>query len=160
MNILHPSPLVETLKKFPLVYLATPYSQYLGGIELAFIDASKLAATIMRAGINIFCPIAHTHPLAIYGNINPLDHDLWMKVDYPFMEKSDSVLVGKLHGWNESTGVSHELDYFRLCDKSVFFIDPYTMELELDSYKLRRKKGPSNLHRSSGLLSVGSPRGG
>ncbi len=156
MSILHPSPLAEVLKKFPLVYLATPYSRYLGGIELAYIDASRLAADLLRAGVNVFCPIAHTHPLAIYGNINPLDCDLWLKADKPFMEKADALLVGKLHGWDKSYGISHELEYFRSCGKPVLFIDPYTMEIERDSHVLRREKKPSDLHRSSGLLSTGS----
>ena len=41
-----------TPKDGPLCYLATPYTKYRPSIEAAFIDASKLAAKLMLAGVN------------------------------------------------------------------------------------------------------------
>lgn len=55
-------------------YLATPYSRYAAGIEAAFQAASEQAAILVRHGIPVFCPIAHTHPIAIHGDIDPFDH--------------------------------------------------------------------------------------
>lgn len=56
---------VADLSGAGLVYLATPYSKYPRGIEAAFVDASRLAACLVRLGISVYSPIAHTHPIAI-----------------------------------------------------------------------------------------------
>ena len=45
-----------------LAYLATPYSKYPAGLQQAFVDAAKLAALLLRSGMNVYSPIAHTHP--------------------------------------------------------------------------------------------------
>jgi hypothetical protein len=64
---------IQELTKYRLCYLATPYSKFSGGINMAFVEASIFAARLLALGVKIYSPIAHTHPLAIYGNIDPLD---------------------------------------------------------------------------------------
>src|SRR3990167_1959103 len=58
-------------------YLATPYTRYPAGIRAAFADAAKLAARLLVTGLKVYSPITHTHPLAIYGHLDPLDHAIW-----------------------------------------------------------------------------------
>ena len=112
------------LTKFPLVYLGTPYTKYKDGIEAAFMDAARLAAIMLSAGVKVYSPIAHTHPLAVHGNLDPLDHEIWLPFDRAMMEACAAMVVGMLPGWNESYGVQHEINVFRVAGKPVHFLDP------------------------------------
>lgn len=118
---------MKRLTEFPLVYLATPYSKYNDGIECAFRDAAALTAKLLRLGVKVYSPIAHTHPIAIYGDLDPLDHAIWLPFDEAMMKKSDALLVAQMHGWRESYGVSHEIQFFTAAGKPVFYLDTVAM---------------------------------
>lgn len=117
---------MEDLKKYSLVYVATPYSKFPGGLESAFIEASRVTAKLIGGGVKAYSPIAHGHPIAIHGNIDPYDHDIWLPFDSTMMEKSDAVVVVKMDGWSESRGVTHEIETFHTAGKPVFYLDPIT----------------------------------
>lgn len=110
-----------------LVYLATPYSKYPHGIERAFVDAAKIAATMLRAGINVYSPITHCHALAIHGDIDPHDHDIWLPFDLAMMKVADILVVAHMDGWEESFGISEEVKFFDSAHKPIFDLDPMTM---------------------------------
>lgn len=121
---------VEKLKSYGLVYLATPYSKYPAGIQVAFEDAAKLVAKLIPHGLSVYSPICHTHPIAVYGNINPLSHAIWLNFDMAMMRACDALLIGKLQGWKESHGIEQETVSFALADKPIYHIDPETLEVE------------------------------
>jgi hypothetical protein len=121
---------MTNLPSHKLLYLATPYTKYPGGIEAAFIAACKLAAKLLQAGAKVYSPIAHTHPIALHGGINPLDHDIWLPFDSAMMTLADGLLVGQLPGWSESKGVLHEIDVFRKAGKPMHFVFTDNITLE------------------------------
>ena len=104
-------------------YLATPYSKYPDGIEMAFRLACLSASELVREGIRVYCPIAHTHPIAMHGNMDPYDHGLWMSIDAPFMEASVGLLVVMMRSWQESKGIQMEIREFTGRNKPVHYID-------------------------------------
>lgn len=108
----------------PLAYLATPYSKYPHGIERAFADAAALAARLMLAGVKVYSPIAHTHPLAVHGGLDPLDHAIWLSFDEAMMAAAGVLIVAHLDGWAESMGIAHEIAFFERAGKPVFDLDP------------------------------------
>lgn len=114
-------------KSTGISYLATPYTKYPCGIEQAFIDAAKLAARLMLAGVRVYSPIAHTHPLAIHGNIDPLDHAIWMPFDEAMMAVADTLIVAHMDGWENSYGMKLEIDFFDRAGKPIFDLNPSTM---------------------------------
>lgn len=118
---------MKRLTEFLLVYLATPYSKYNDGIECAFRDAAALTAKLLRLGVKSYSPIAHTHPIAIYGDLDPLDHSIWLPFDEAMMKKSDALLVAQMQGWRESYGVKHEIQFFTAAGKPVFYLDTVAM---------------------------------
>lgn len=120
---------LEALREYTLCYLATPYSKYPAGIETAFIDACKLAARLAKERVNVYCPIALTHPLAVNGGIDPLDHEFWMRFDTPYMTKSNALVVAKMESWETSRGIEHEREFFNKWSKPIYFIDPETLEV-------------------------------
>lgn len=105
-------------------YLATPYSKYPKGQMWAFVDAAKLAGKLLQRGVPLFCPIVHSHPIAIHGGIDGLDHDFWIPADRPMMDAAGGLLVGKLEGWEDSDGICEEINIFNAAMKQVEFIDP------------------------------------
>lgn len=119
---MNPHTNIADLLPHKLCYLATPYSKYVGGIHLAFIEASRIAAKLLQAGVKIYSPIAHTHPLAIYGNIDPLDHAIWIPFDETMMEACDALVVCEMPGWENSKGIAHEIKFFKNRNKSIYYI--------------------------------------
>lgn len=121
---------MEYLKRFDLVYVATPYTKYPSGICIAFEDASRLAAKLLQAGINIYSPIVHMHPIAINGNIDPLDHKIWMPANEAMIKKADALLIATFLSWEVSYGISVEFKAFVAAGKPIFYICPYTLQIE------------------------------
>lgn len=116
-----------TPKDGPLCYLATPYSKYRPSIEAAFIDASKLAAKLMLAGVKVYSPIAHTHPLAVYGKIDPLDHAIWLPFDEAMMNVAQILIVARMDGWDVSRGIAREVEFFARQGKAIFDLCPKSL---------------------------------
>lgn len=115
------------LAQFRLVYLATPYSKYpadLGGIEGAFKDASRVAGKLMTKGVKVYSPIAHTHPLAIYGEVDPYSHDIWLPFDQTMMDLADACAVAMMPTWDKSRGIAHEIEVFENVGKPVIYLGP------------------------------------
>lgn len=109
------------------IYLATPYSKYPAGIEAANIMASKYAARFIELGFHVFCPIAHSHSIAMHGNLTAKDHDIWMPLDLAFMESSYALVVALEEGWDKSVGVQMEIEYFNTHKKPVHYWTPPTL---------------------------------
>jgi hypothetical protein len=105
-------------------YLATPYSRYPLGIEEAFRMACRQAALLIEAKIFVYCPISHTHPIAIHGDIDPLSHEIWMMVDEPLMASASGLIVCMMEGWRESFGAQKEIEYFTKAGKSIIYMEP------------------------------------
>jgi len=116
--------MVETAK--PLSdgywYLATPYTAYPDGIDAAFRQAVLAAARFVRAGHRIFSPICHSHPIALGGKIDPLDHGIWLLQDEPLMNGAVGMFVVQMPGWDVSKGVAFEIAAFRKAGKPVIFV--------------------------------------
>lgn len=124
-----PAEPVDWFSRLGLVYLATPYSKYKGGIDAAFAAAAELSARLLVRGMRVFSPICHTHPIAIHGKLDPYAHDVWLPFDEAMMQKSDTLVVALMDGWNQSRGVKHEMDFFREVRKPIYFLDPLTLGL-------------------------------
>lgn len=112
------------LAQYRLCYLATPYSQFEGGIEAAFVRACEIAALLVTTGVRVYSPIVQTHPLAMHGRLEPLDHELWLPFDEAMMDAADCLIVARMPGWDRSLGVAHEIAVFRRENKPVFHLDP------------------------------------
>ena len=76
----------------------------------------------MRAGVPVFSPIAHSHPVAHYlPRENRIDHDFWMRVDGPMMEAASGLIVVLVEGWSESKGVAEEIKRFDAAGKQAIY---------------------------------------
>lgn len=105
-------------------YMATPYTNYPYGAEAAYKHACIEAAFLTAKGVPVYCPIAHSHGLAVHGGLPKFDHDMWMKIDRPFMEAARGLIVCRMTGWQLSAGITHEMETFDEMDKPILFMDP------------------------------------
>lgn len=105
-------------------YLATVYSKHPRGIVQAWLESCRFAAVFLRAGVPVFCPIAHTHPIAIQGLIDPYDHGIWLPADRPLMEGAAGMIVVTSEGWLDSIGIAAEIAYFASVGKPIVYWSP------------------------------------
>lgn len=101
-----------------LVYLASPYTSVkhtglTAEIEQAgrFEEVSRMAGHLMAKGLKVFCPIAHSHPIALYSKLPPTDGDFWINQDLAVLQHCKRLLVYKMPGWEESRGVKMEIEF-------------------------------------------------
>lgn len=108
-----------------MIYLASPYSHKDPDVQEArFRMACRAAAALMRKGLCIYSPVAHTHPIALAGDL-PKGWDYWERFDRDMISHCEELWVLQLQGWFESKGVQAEIQIAREAQKKVVFIDPY-----------------------------------
>ncbi len=105
-------------------YLATPYSKFPSGIDRAFEAACKESALLIRNRVPIYCPIAHTHPIAMEGDIDPFDHTIWLPADRPMMDAACGLIVCQMETWDISYGIAEEIKVFTAAKKPVIYMTP------------------------------------
>lgn len=116
---------LEDLRRLPgYIYLATPYSKYVDGLDVAAHEASRIAARLMARGFRVLSPIAHSHAVAEAGGLDKMDPDLWAYQDGPLLDAAAAVAVILMPGWAESAGVRAEIDTARKQRKPIVFLHP------------------------------------
>lgn len=108
-------------------YLASPYSRYVGGLDLASVIASQNAGLLINAGIPVFCPISHSHAIAMAAGIDPLDLNLWLAADLPLMNSAAGLIVLMMDGWESSQGVLAEVTHFQAMHRKIYYMEPGTI---------------------------------
>lgn len=110
-------------------YLATPYTKYEEGLEAAYIEASTAAGVLLKQGVHTFCPIAHSHPIAAYGDIEPTSHKIFMPLDHQFMTPAHGLIVVMMPGYEKSKGIRIEYDTFNEQGKPIYFLSWPELEI-------------------------------
>lgn len=121
-------------------YLASPYTKYPAGPEQAFVDICKIAAKLMDADVQIFCPIAHTHPIAQFTTHDPLDSEFWLGTDHELMKAAKTgLIVVQMESWEHSSGVLAEIKFFSEIGRPIWYLFPSDSGIEqfLDWHKGR-----------------------
>lgn len=137
-----------------LNYLATPYSAFAKGPFAAFQQACEIAGHLLRAGINCYSPIAHTHSVATFGDIDPLDHSIWLPFDEYMMAKCDGLIVAEMEGWRESKGIAHEIRFFERAAKPIWHLIPRTLTFVRRRYE--SAPAPGDPHKQDGARRDGA----
>ena len=92
-----------------MIYLASPYSDPDVVVrERRFHQACLAAGFLVRAGHHVYCPVAHTHSIAVRSEL-PLGWDYWQSYDAWFIERCAELRVIALPGWTKSRGVKAEI---------------------------------------------------
>ena len=123
-----------------IVYLASPFTHKDTAVrEARYQAACRQAAEMMRCGIVVFSPIAHSVAIAAHGL--PIEWAFWEKYDRAFLEMCDEVWVLMLDGWKTSVGVQAEIAMAMALGKQVVFVEP---DGRITDQTLRRIGGRSS----------------
>jgi hypothetical protein len=110
-----------------MIYLASPYSHPDPAVRQKRFDAAcRAAAALLRVGIPVFSPIAHSHPIAQHGV--PGTWAFWQRIDRQYLRHCRAVVVLRLPGWDMSVGVQAEVELARQWGIPVIEIDPQHLE--------------------------------
>ena len=91
-----------------LIYLASPYSHPDPAVRQARFEAAcKQAALMMRAGLIVFSPLAHSHSIAIRHDL-PGDWEFWKRQCERCIKARDKVVMMMLEGFQLSQGMMEE----------------------------------------------------
>jgi hypothetical protein len=105
-------------------YLASPYTHDSQSVrESRFHQVCEIAAKLTERGLFIFSPIAHSHPIAMCGNL-PTDWKYWEEYDRQMIAACDELIVAKIDGWEQSKGVTAEIKIANLLGIPVSYIEP------------------------------------
>jgi hypothetical protein len=120
----------DTSIEHDIIYLACPYTHPDAAIRRWRFDmATAAAATLIRRGLVVFSPITMTHPLdVVLAGDNSLGSEFWIKFDEAFMRQCSQMVVLQIAGWDHSSGVKREIEYFRACSKPISFMIPADVE--------------------------------
>ena len=99
-------------KNDTLIYLASPYSHPDPAVKAdRFEAACKAAAWYMDRGFQVFCPIAHSHPIEQIGLGSIRNEDFWLHQDFAILRHCDELVVLCIDGWETSSGVAREIAF-------------------------------------------------
>ena len=117
--------MIDELKQYGLVYLASPYTRFPRGPEVAFREICAIAADLIRLCVKVYSPIVHTHPIAVHGHLPTMDHEFWIAFDRAMIAKSDALLIAQMESWDQSFGIAEERKAFT--GRPIYFLDPVAM---------------------------------
>jgi hypothetical protein len=103
-------------------YLATSYTKHPGGLEAAYEMAVAATAVLMDAGIRVFSPIVHSHPVSKI--IRGTDVGFWLKADAPMMDAAHGMIILRDGNWGDSNGIAKERNRFTEACKPIVYMDP------------------------------------
>lgn len=113
------------------IYLASPYSapkdmdedQAFDLREYRYRKACKKAAELMEYGHQVFCPIAHSHPIEVIGMDEIHSGEFWLKQDFAILKHVDAMYVYQMKGWDTSKGIRAEIEFALAHNIPVFFLE-------------------------------------
>lgn len=103
-------------------YVATPYTKYEAGTDMAWNDACVAMAALLKMNVPAFSPIVHCHPVAHIGRLDALDQKAWMRLNARFLGAASALVVVRMPGWDESSGVEEEINHFLSARKPIFHL--------------------------------------
>lgn len=114
-----------------ITYLACPYTHPdLAVREARFRAANAAAAYLLERGTTVYSPISMTHPIdqVLARSGGTLGSAFWVQFDEAFMECCDRMVILKIAGWEESSGVKRETEWFTSRGRAIEFLEWQVVE--------------------------------
>lgn len=112
-----------------MVYLASPYSSPDASVQLERYNlAVKATGYLMNAGFIVYSPIVHNHMLAELMDM-PHGWAFWAKQDLGMLKHAIMLVVLTIPGWQESIGVTAEINFALSFGINIKYFDYETLEI-------------------------------
>lgn len=98
------------------IFLACPYSHSDDNVmQKRFIACNRVAATIVEAGHAVFSQVSMSHPInaALEKTEKNNIGKIWAPVDAIFLDVMDELIVIDIDGWDKSTGIKREIEFYQ-----------------------------------------------
>jgi hypothetical protein len=105
-------------------YLASPYSsknEYVK--EHRYLTICAISAALTNMGYLLIEPIGASHPIARMFKL-PTGYEFWKTRDRALIERSNGVIVAMMDGWEQSVGVTDEIEFATSIGKPVYYLNP------------------------------------
>jgi len=118
-----------------MIYLASPYSSPDPLIQKTrfLITEQFVNHTLQTQNLIVFSPILYLHEFAQKFNL-PTNANFYMTFNMNMLRRSESMFLLKLRGWEESKGVTIELNGARMLSIPVI---PYNADFECELFDAR-----------------------
>ena len=116
------------LKKYPFIYLCSAYTKQ-PNHDSACREVCIAAAELMRAGVRVFSPIAHSHTVATLSGLDAADGAFWCDQDSPIQRAAGAIVILKMLGWEKSDGIMSEIGQAGATAQPIYGLDPVTLKL-------------------------------
>lgn len=83
--------------------------------------ACDAAGMILKVGIHVISPIAHTHAIACRQDL-PKGFKFWEAYDRALIERCDGMIVLMADGWEQSIGMRAEIEIARSMRLPVLYL--------------------------------------
>ena len=124
-----------------LIYIAGPYSNDAPADRTRnaspekriarFNAVTEVARCLIEAEHAVYSPLTMTHPIDVRMQHDP-GSAFWVALDERFMGFCDRILVLKLPGWDASSGVAHEIEFFKSRGIEVEWAEPSDFGINRD----------------------------
>ena len=119
-----------------MIYLASPYTHEQSDVRTyRYIQACKAAAVLIDDGHAVYCPIAHSHGIAVHGGLDS-DWAAFQAIDEYFLSLCDRLVVLTIPGYDKSEGIKAEIAIARKLGKPIEYMEPIdgvSTQAEVDS---------------------------
>jgi hypothetical protein len=107
-----------------MIYVAAPYSDPDLEVRKArYRAACAYVASLIGDGLHPISPVVHCHPIAQRHDL-PGNWEFWRRYDLSLLRRCDEMHVLMLPGWEESIGVTAEIEAAELMAIPVRFEIP------------------------------------
>lgn len=109
-----------------IVYLAGPYTHDDPLVRKErFHKVTRAAARLIEDGVIVYSPLTMTHPidLELAADGETLGSDYWVRFDEAFMEFCDRIIVLRIEGWDKSSGIKREIEFFESKGRPVEYLE-------------------------------------
>ena len=122
------------------VYLACPFSHSDPKVRAYRAKmADKMASKLMMQGYLVFSPLSHSVPISKYTDVDPCDHDFWLRQDLWILDVCDEFHILCIDGWHDSHGLKVELERAKEKGLKIYYHIP-----KKDTYGTFSKENQGN----------------
>lgn len=113
------------MSKDKFYYLASPYaSKDPKVMNYRKIKACNTIVSLLDKGVYAISPIAHNTNLVTESYYTlPTGWDFWKPYDFAMIKACDALLVLTIDGWEDSFGVTAEIEYAKELEMDVQYIN-------------------------------------
>ena len=106
-----------------LFYLASPYTRFPHGYEIAYQQALAITVKLLRYQVPVWSPIVYSHQFVAYGL--PIEAKDWEFLDKAMTVACTGLIVYQMESWENSTGIAREIEWFTEQGKPIEYLEEH-----------------------------------